>query len=134
MKCKGCNRVRDLIARGYCAACYGRWRKTGTTDYQRWGKRNTCSIKDCGKQVVSNGLCDTHRKRLERHNNVEKGRPDSWGAAYHHPLKHSWKWLKRHMGRHPVDPRWANDFLQFAVDVGERPSSKHKLFVADDSK
>lgn len=29
---------------------------------------------------------------------------------------------------------WADDFLQFAVDLGERPSPKHKLFVADPAK
>lgn len=134
MKCNGCSRTKELVARGYCAACYQRWHKTGITEYQRWGKRSICSVTKCGKQVVSNGLCDTHRKRLERHNDIEKGRPDSWGAVDKHPLRNSWKWMKRHEALHPIDPAWSGDFLQFAVDVGERPSSKHKLFSADSSK
>lgn len=134
MKCKGCGRTRELVARGYCAACYQRWHKTGTTEYQRWGKRSICSVTKCGKQVVSNGLCGMHRRRLERHGDVEKGRPDSWGSVDNHPLRNSWKWMKRHEALHPIDPAWSGDFLQFAVDVGERPSSKHKLFSADSSK
>jgi hypothetical protein len=33
-----------------------------------------------------------------------------------------------------VIAEWRDDFLQFVVDVGERPSKKHKLFPADESK
>lgn len=49
-------------------------------------------------------------------------------------MGHTWQWMRRHRGRHNIAPEWENDFLQFAVDVGERPSPKHKLFVADDTK
>jgi hypothetical protein len=42
--------------------------------------------------------------------------------------------MKRHEAQHPIDPAWSGDFLQFAVDIGERPSPKHKLFSADSSK
>lgn len=33
----------------------------------------------CDNQAISKGLCDTHRKRVERHGDVEAGRPAGWG-------------------------------------------------------
>ena len=134
MFCTTCNRDRKIVARGLCNACYQRWHKTGTTDYQRWGTRNTCNVGGCSDPVVSNGLCDKHRQRLRKHGHIEETRPDDWGAKHKHPLFNSWAYIRRHRGRHPVSDVWLDDFLQFVTDVGERPSPKHKLFVADDTK
>ena len=134
MPCKSCKRDVKVIARGYCAACYSRWRKTGTTEYQRWGKRTPCHIKDCGKPVVSHGLCNKHHMRLLRHGHTEQTRAESWGAIETHPLRNAWRHMRRHRGKHEICPEWQDDFLQFSLDVGEKPSSKHKFFRADESK
>jgi hypothetical protein len=88
----------------------------------------------CEKEAVSNGLCDTHRKRLERHGHTDQTRPDSWGAIEKHPLRNAWQRLRRYRGQHAICPEWENDFLQFVVDVGEKPSPKHALYAADESK
>jgi hypothetical protein len=134
MACVACKRDKEIAARGLCRACYQRWYKTGSTEYQRWGKISVCEIVGCGEPVVSGGLCDKHRKRLERHGHTEETRPDSWGAIEKHPLRNAWRWLQRHSSKQPVRPEWIRDFLQFVADVGERPSAKHKLFAADDAK
>lgn len=134
MPCSTCKRDVPVVARAMCAACYGRWRRTGTTEYQRWGRRSICSVGGCEGVVVSGGLCDTHRKRMARHGHLNDTRPDSWGAIEKHPLRNAWHHLRRHAARHPVAPIWLEDFLQFAVDVGDKPSPKHKLYSADDSR
>lgn len=134
MACDVCKREISTVARGLCNACYQRWRKTGTTEYQRKGKTTPCQIDGCRKRAVSHGLCDKHRQRLRKHGHVEETRPDSWGAKHGHPLFHSWAWMRRHRGRHEVAPEWRDDFLQFIADVGGRPSPKHKLYPANDSK
>jgi hypothetical protein len=133
MACTNCLREMPIAARGLCRACYSRWQKRGTTDYAPKRERHFCHIDGCGKPVVSHGLCDMHRLRLRNHGTLESARPDSWGAKHKHPLFNSWAWMQRHRGKDGLDPRW-NDFLQFVTDVGERPSAKHKLFSADDSK
>lgn len=84
--------------------------------------RNICKIDGCTKVVASNELCDTHRKRVDRHGTVEAGRPEHWGEASTHPLYDTWSWLKRnhHM------KAW-EDFWEFVKDVGERPTLRHTL-------
>lgn len=134
MSCIACKRDIELPARGLCRACYGRWWKRGTTEYAPKRERQRCQVKDCGAFVVSNGLCDKHRLRLRDHGHLEDTRPESWGAIEKHPLKNSWRWIKRHSGLEPICAEWEADFLQFVSDVGERPSKKHKLFRADDSR
>lgn len=131
MTCSACNRDKEIKARGLCGACYGRWQKSGSTEYRR--RRSVCSVGNCGKPAVSGGLCDTHRKRLERHGHTQETRPDCWGAKTKHPLYHSWAYMRRFRGKHLIAPEWS-DFLQFAIDVGERPSRKHKIFAADEKK
>ncbi len=133
MPCIACKRELKIVARDLCCACYQRWYKTGSTEYSRWGKHSRCQIDDCENEVVSHGLCDMHRKRLERHGHVEQTRPDSWGAIRKHPLGSVWRHLWRYRGQRPIVPEWS-DFLQFIADVGERPHPKDKLFEADDSK
>lgn len=130
MPCTSCFREKPAVSRGLCNACYQRWRKTGTTDYQRLGRITICAVGGCGKRAAAKGLCDTHRKRMDRHGHIEETRPDSWGAKNGHPLNGSWMHLQRFKATHPIDPAW-NDFLQFIADVGERPTPKHKLFARD---
>lgn len=134
MACESCKREIKVVARGLCRACYQRWHKTGTTEYQRWGKQTLCQIKDCGKPSEARELCAMHYRRWQRHGHTEQTRPDSWGAWHKHPLKYTWQYLRRYRGVQKVCEEWQNDFLQFVADVGERPSPKHKLFAADESK
>lgn len=132
MTCSACLRDVRIIARGLCRACYQRWQKRGTTDYAPPRHRTFCQIDDCGKPVVSNGMCDMHRNRLRKHGSVEQTRPDSWGAKTKHPLYNSWAYLLRHRAQHPMADSWT-DFLQFVADIGERPSPKHSLYSANDT-
>lgn len=134
MTCSVCKLERPIVARGYCKTCYQRWHKSGSTGYAPKRERHQCNIKGCEKYVESNGLCAMHSKRLKRHGHTEQTRPDSWGAKHKHPLFHSWAWMCRHRTEQTVCKEWLDDFLQFVVDVGERPSRKHKLFAADESK
>lgn len=138
MPCSACHRDIKLVGRGLCRACYQRWYKKGTTDYEPKRARTFCQIDECGKPVVANGLCDMHRQRLWKHGHTEQTRADDWGTKIptgreRHPLFNSWAYLRKHRGRHPVSPLWIDDFLQFVADVGERPSRKHKLFSADET-
>lgn len=133
MSCAACKREIPPLARGLCKPCYERLRRTGSTEYSP-RTRAICSVGGCDKAAVSKGLCDTHRKRMERHGHLNETRPDSWGAIKKHPLRNTWGHLRRHAARHPVEPVWLEDFLQFVADVGDRPSAKHKLFSADESR
>jgi len=128
--CKSCKRDKRIVARGMCDACYSRWKRSNVDR----SKRSNCSITDCTDYVVSHGLCDKHRQRLRKHGHTKQTRPDSWGAINKHPLGNAWSWLYRHRGIKKIAPEWQNDFLQFVADVGQRPSKKHKLFAADESK
>lgn len=133
MQCVHCKRVRKIVGKGFCNACYQRWRKAGTAEYRRLGKKSKCQIDDCGGRAVSHGLCDKHRLRLRKTGTTDE--PVQWGAVSKHPLRHTWKWITRYKDvRGGIAPEWERDFLQFAMDVGERPSQKHKLFAADESK
>lgn len=132
-ECECCKREKPLPARGLCGACYQRWRKTGSTEYQRWGHRAVCGVGGCNSQLVSHGLCDKHRQRLRKHGHIEQTRPDCWGVRRKHPLYNSWARLMRYRGQAQVCREWQDDFLQFAMDVGERPSKKHKFFAADET-
>jgi hypothetical protein len=134
MGCLACKRDKEIAARGLCRACYQRWHKTGSTDYQRWGKSSVCEIVGCAKTAVSNGLCDTHRKRMERHGHIKDTRADSWGAIQKHPLRNTWYNLRRLRGYQGIAPSWEDDFLTFCLDVGDKPTPKHKLYPIDESK
>lgn len=129
MSCLFCKRDVKIIARGYCRACYQRWQKRGTLEYAE-RHRNFCQIDDCGKPVVTNGMCDMHRQRLAKTGTTDQS---TWGIKTKHPLYHSWAWMRRHAAQHPIDPAW-DDFVQFAMDVGVRPEGRYKLYRADDRK
>jgi hypothetical protein len=79
-----------------------------------------CAV--CGKSSVAQGLCSTHYKRMKRHGHTKQTRPEDWGLKGVHPLNQAWAWTKR-VGR---VPRW-NDFWLFVEDVGEKPTSNHRL-------
>jgi hypothetical protein len=134
MICVSCSRDLPTAARGLCRACYARWQKRGTTEYAEKRSRSTCSVGGCTKLVAAKGLCDTHRKRMDRHGQLETLRPDDWGAKHKHPLFNAWAYARRCKADRPLVPEWENDFLQFVTDVGPRPSSKHKIFAADETK
>lgn len=133
MACSSCGREKKVIGRGLCGACYMRWRKRGTTDYAPKRERQSCAVDDCDSPAVARGLCDTHRKRVERHGHIEETRPDSWGAIEKHSLRDSWRWIIRHRGVKDVHPDWT-DFLQFVNDVGARPSKHHRLVKSDTTR
>jgi hypothetical protein len=132
LQCSSCKREKEIAARGLCRACYQRWYKRGTTAYAE-RTRHKCQVKGCDSDVVSHGMCDTHRKRLQRHGHIEETRPDSWGAIDKHPLRNIWRHMRRHRGQQQIAPEWQDDFLRFALDVGERPIG-HKLYAADHTK
>jgi len=134
LSCSACKRDLKSVGRGLCRACYSRWHKRGTTEYAPKAEPRICEIHGCDAKVLVHGLCDKHRTRLRRHGSTDDTRPESWGAIEKHPLRNTWRWMKRHQSIDPVSQDWLNDFLQFVNDVGERPSTKHKLFRADESR
>ena len=134
MACEACRRDIRIAARGLCGACYSRWQRTGSTEPAKRRQRARCQLDDCASPAVSHGLCDKHRQRLRKHGHTRSTRPDSWGAISKHPLGHTWKYMHRYRGRMKIAPEWRSDFLQFVLDVGERPSPVHKLFAADETK
>lgn len=132
MGCKVCKKDKKIAARGLCSACYSRWNKKGTTDYDPKRERHPCSVDGCDVVSVARSLCDRHYRRLMKHDDVDgDARPESWGAIYKHPLRNSYKHLTRYRTSRPIDERW-DDFLQFVADVGERPSKHHRLIRPDE--
>lgn len=129
-ECIYCKKVKKIYAKELCGACYSRLLKTGSLEYQKWGIVNTCQISECENKVVSNGLCDKHRKRLSRQGHTDQTRPNDWGDREKHPLYHSWGWIKRQTKCDDDLHDWS-DFWRFVKDVGERPSRNHKLNKID---
>ena len=83
---------------------------------------------------VAKGLCGMHRARLERHGHLENTRPEYWGSKTKHPMWNAWNHVKRFSKKGEVCESWDKDFFQFVIDVGERPSGKHRLYRADETK
>lgn len=79
-----------------------------------------CLVHGCKKSSVSKGLCDTHRKRKERHGHVEQTRSGDWGAREKHPAYTAWCNLRRAHSKQ-LSPEWATDFWAFVRDTPERP-------------
>lgn len=86
-----------------------------------------CKIEGCGRPVICRGLCDAHRLREDHHGHLDPTRPEQWGSKSKHPLYNTWTWMKRKEGYVFLHPEWKDDFWLFTKDVGEKPSSKHKL-------
>lgn len=92
----------------------------------------TCNVIGCSAQAVSHGLCDTHRKRLERHGHLENTRSADWGQREKHPAYKSWCGLVRHH-KFAIPPEW-RDFWGFVQQIPEKPSANAKAFRPDKSK
>ncbi len=65
---EGCR--KKLVARGYCAMHYHRWKRHGAPGAA--GRliglpRETCIIDGCGEPSVGLGYCVMHYLRLKRH-------------------------------------------------------------------
>lgn len=134
MSCKTCGSDKKVVARGLCRACYSRWYTRGTTDYAPKPQKVACSVGGCVDLAIAKGMCDKHYRRMKHHGDVEHSGPIDWGKRSKHPLYGVWKHFRRFKGRQSVCQEWLDDFWQFVFDVGEKPSDKHKLFVADESK
>lgn len=91
---------------------------------------NICAVADCEGKVVSQKLCDKHRKRLKRHGHLKATRPTDWGELEKHPLYNTWKWMQRQKIKNEIDPSWI-DFWKFVDDVGDRPSKLHRFMRKD---
>lgn len=83
-----------------------------------------CLVSGCSKVSVSKGLCDTHRKRAERHGTIEQTRPVDWGAREKHLLYNRWCWLKR---KHSANLGEWVDFWAFVKGVGEAKDSRFAI-------
>lgn len=96
-------------------------------------KRNTCRMDGCNKDVMSNGLCDKHRKRVSRNGITQSTRPTDWGQRTKHPLYTYWCDTKRRETLNIID-EWISDFWSFINCIGERPSKNHYLRAVDLTK
>jgi len=93
--------------------------------------RKTCNMPGCENIVVSNGLCDKHRLRLQRHGSTDETRPKDWGKRSNHPLYGTWVWFKKRSAKKGICKEWKADFWAFVNDVGQKPSSDHALRLID---
>ena len=92
-----------------------------------------CHVIDCSKPAVTKGLCDTHRKRLERHGHLDQTRPVDWGSREKHPAYRSWSGLIRYHKLNTCS-EWVSDFWAFANSIPEKPSSEAKAHRPDSNK
>lgn len=92
-----------------------------------------CLIHNCTKPSVSRGLCDTHRKRVERHGTVESTRPNDWGAKEKHRHYGSWGSMRRY-SKAEMPEAWVQDFWAFVRDTPPRPDGRAVAQRPDPSK
>ncbi len=85
-----------------------------------------CQVPGCSGRIVSKGLCDKHRLRLQHHGHLDSTRPKDWGKRSKHPLIGTYRWIKQRNTKAGVVPEW-NDFWAFVKDVGARPSEGHSI-------
>lgn len=95
--------------------------------------RNTCKADDCNNFVITRGLCDKHRKRLDRGGSLESSRPIDWGKRESNPLYVYWNDVKRRETLNICD-EWKNDFWSFIDYVVPRPSKDYYLRAVDINK
>ena len=86
-----------------------------------------CHAIGCNEPAIAKGLCDKHRKRLERHGHIETTRSEDWGKREKHPAYRSWCGLVRYH-RLQIPTKWLNDFWAFVKDVPEKPSNEARAF------
>lgn len=92
-----------------------------------------CLIHNCTKPSVSKGLCDTHRKRVERHGSAEQTRPKDWGQKERHPSYRAWCGLRRYHLR-DMPEHWVNDFWSFVSETPAKPNVKSTAQRADKNR
>jgi hypothetical protein len=88
-----------------------------------------CHAIGCNEPAIVKGLCDKHRKRLERHGHIETTRSEDWGKREKHPAYKSWCGLVR-FHKQSIPTAWANDFWEFVKNVPEKPSEKARAWRA----
>lgn len=76
-----------------------------------------CNIEGCMKEPVAKGLCELHYRRLRRHGDPTKGRPQHWGKAEKHPLYDRHQYFKR---QRALCDEWL-DFWEFVRGIGDVP-------------
>ena len=130
LKCEYCKQVKIISAKNLCRSCYSRQQKTGSLEYKRKGKRSICMVSDCESNVVSNGLCDKHRKRLEKHGHTSQTRPNDWGNRESHPLYNTWANLRRFRGVQ-LCKEWHSDFWVFVKESPSKPEERCLLRPID---
>ena len=86
-----------------------------------------CHAIGCNEPAIAKGLCDKHRKRLERHGHTETTRSEDWGKREKHPAYRSWCGLVRYH-KLQIPTEWLNDFWAFVKDVPEKPSEQARAF------
>lgn len=79
-----------------------------------------CHVINCTNPVVSNSLCDKHRKRLARTGSLDESRPFDWGTREKHPAYRAWCSIKRYHYQN-APKHWLEDFWSFVKDVPEKP-------------
>jgi hypothetical protein len=123
-ECSFCGKPGQRLVRGFCKACYYREKKNGDLEYRR--VRTLCRVPGCDAVVKSDGLCGKHHLRVKKTGSTDEPR----GGKTAHPQYERWQWYFRNKSM--CDPRWY-DFWNFADDVGEVPSTLHRLYRKDAS-
>lgn len=127
--CPGCNTEKTIKARGYCAACYGQWKRTGSTKRERQ-PRGLCTAPGCDKEAHGRGLCHMHLRRLKVSGNLDDPRVDNVNLQTNQLLYTQWQTYRR-KDAYPIVQEWYDDFFAFMAGVGERPSRQHRLYRID---
>lgn len=81
-----------------------------------------CHVHNCAQPAIAKGLCRTHYMRVQRHGNVNEGRPSDWGKREKHPAYAAWCNLRR-SHRLDMQDSWREDFWTFVKDVPEKPEN-----------
>ena len=132
-KCLYCEEEKRIVGRGWCAACYQRYQKSGSVERKPKPVRKICEVDGCDRFVASFGLCALHRARMVRNGHLENTRPNDWGDRSNHPLYSMWREKQRFNKTQSICEKWKHDFWAFVEDIGERPSKRHWLKSIDES-
>lgn len=127
--CPGCQQERPIKAKGLCNACYTYQKRYGKLDRERQ-PRGMCTVAGCDKKAHGRGMCDMHLKRLKVSGSLDDPRADNINLMTNQKLYAQWASYQRE-GAYPIVLEWKSSFPTFMEAVGERPSSRHRLFRLD---